>query len=328
MLGGAAVTPVLANFLQHSPFPPRGALPVVTDSDLAGLHAVARGAPGDLVWPGLFPRPPAKLARLLLAARGHFDPASLTRLAQTQYGGDRPRQARSVRRYDAHDALACALVHPGVPAVARAALVSTLLYSPDRRRGWRSRQKSWVIVRWAVQVGYVDRSLLPAVLDSGLVLPPPTPPTVRPFPEQVRGHSGALECYAAAWPRFGSHLARERASDAWIDYVGIAELGRRHFVAFGSGCRAPFVQAVFAATEHALAHGDEAAQTLVVVGLFEAVQGLAYHAGAIGDRYEAALGPQARRAWADLIEGWTGAGIRDLAAWRLKGKTEGEEKAR
>lgn len=90
----------------------------------------------------------------------------------------------------------------------------------------------------------------------------------------------------------------------------------QHFFAFACGCRAPWVGAVFSAIEQVLCHGDEGAQNLIVVGLFEAVQGVAYGAGATGDAYEAALLPRSRQAWADLIEGWTGAGIRDLSAWR------------
>ncbi len=326
---GAAVTPTLAAFLQHSPFPPTGPLPPVAESDLDELRAAARGAPGDLVWPGLFPRPPVKLARLLLAARGDFEPSQLRQLAASRYGGDLARRngPRDQRLYDAHDALACALVHPGLAASDRAALIGQLLGSPPRRRGWRSRRKSWAILRWAVRAAQLDPSCLPPSLQPSLALPPAGPLGVLPFPAQPQGHAGALDCYAAIWPRFRTHLARQRASHAWIDYVGIAELGRRHFAAFQSGCPAHWVSRVFAATEHILAHGDEPAQNLVVVGLFEAVQGLAYHAGPLGDRYEATLGPHAQKAWATLIEGWTGPGIRDLCAWRAKGQRADQPKA-
>lgn len=316
------MTPTLAAFLQHSPFPPQGALPDVIDADIDALQVVANGLPSEPVWPGLFPRPAAKLARLLLSAHGFFDPTELRRHAGTRYGGDLGRRLgpKDRRRYDAHDAFACALVHPGISAQDRAALVRDLLCATNRRRGWRSRRKSWAILRWAVQTGFLDASLLPPSLQGCLVRPPAGPAGVLPFPARPAGHDGALACYAACWPRFRTYLARQRASGEWLDYVGIADMGRRHFRAFGSGCSVPWVQGVFAATEHVLAQGDDSAQNLVVVGLFEAVQGLCYHAGAIGDRYEAALGPHARRAWADLIEGWTGAGIRDLRAWRAKGR--------
>ncbi|MDC0747401.1 hypothetical protein POL67_39085 [Polyangium sp. rjm3] len=95
-------------------------------------------------------------------------------------------------------------------------------------------------------------------------------------------------------------------------------MGRAHVHAFTSGCKAPWVQDVFDAMEHVLVHGDGEARNLVVVGLMEAVQAWAYPAGEAGNRYEAKLGPHAANAWADLIEGWTGDGIRTLDAWRRK----------
>ena len=290
-------------------------------ADLAELHVAAQGSPGQTVWPGLFPRRQAKLARLLLASQGTFDPSLLIRLAATQYGGDSKRSAKDARRYDAHDAFSCALVHPAIDAQARADLVLAVLPLRRGRRGHRSRSKSWALVRWAVQAGYVDPSRLPAAITDCLALPPPGSVHRLPLDPTPRGHAGALACFAACWPRFRTYLARQQTRDEWLDYPGIAELGHRHFAAFQQGCRAPWVQGVFDAIEHVLTHGDDPAQNLVVVGLFEAVQGDAYAAVPAGDAYEARLGPASRRAWADLIEGWTGSGIRDLAAWRKKADT-------
>lgn len=309
----------IASFLHASPFPPVGALPAVSADDVAGLRAAARGEPGQTVWPGLFPRPPVKLARLLLAARGEFDAATLREVAAGRYGGDRPRAAREARRYDAHDAFACALVHPDLDANARAALVAAVLPLKPGRRGWRSRRKSWAIVRWAAGAGYMDGVRLPPAIAASLPIQPPRARGVLPFVSTPCGPAAALDCFAARWPRFRALLMRERADGSWLDYVGIAAMGHRHFAAFEHGCQAPWVQGVFDAAEHVLAHGDEAAKNLVVVGLFEAVQGDAYRAGPAGDRYEARLGLSSLQAWADLIEGWTGTGIRDLAAWRRKG---------
>lgn len=308
----------IASFLQASPFPPVGALPAVSADDVAGLRAAARGEPGQTVWPGLFPRPPVKLARLLLAARGEFDAATLREVAVGRYGGDRPRAAREARRYDAHDAFACALVHPDLDADARAALVAAVLPLTPGRRGWRSRRKSWAIVRWAAGAGYIDGARLPPAIAASLPIQPSRARGVLPFVSSPCGPAAALDCFAARWPHFRALLARERAKGSWLDYVGIAALGHRHFASFQKGCQASWVQGVFDAAEHVLAHGDAAAKNLVVVGLFEAVQGDAYRAGPAGDRYEARLGPRSLQAWAALIEGWTGAGIRDLAAWRRK----------
>ena len=312
----------ITSFLQNSPFPPTTALPPVHAADLPILQQAAKGEPGQTVWPGLFPRPAAKLARLLLAAQGLFDAATLRSLATTRYGGDPRPGPPASRRYDAHDAFACALVHPHHDAAARAALVTTVLLPSvtSRRRGWRSRRKSWAVARWAVQTGHVDATLLPRAIVDRLALPPSGQPLLLPFLPSPRGHAGALACFAACWPRFRTHLAREQQADTWLDYVGIAELGHRHFAAFASGCPAPWVQGVFDAIEHVLTVGDDAAQNLVVVGLFEAVQGDAYRTIPAGDRYEARLGPNSQKAWADLIEGWTGQGIRTLSTWRTKPK--------
>lgn len=313
----------LEAFLQTASFPPAGPLPASTEADIPYLLSVAKGKPGQVVWPGLFPRTPAKLARMLLAARGFFDADDLLRVASTQYGGDLPIVSKETRRYDAHDAFACAMIHPHTSAQDRAALVQSVLAwsAQQRHRGWRSRRKSWEVARWAVRIGAVDPSLLPVEMAKRLAWES-APDHASECPAHPEGPMGALDCFAARWPRFRSHLQRERSCGRWLDYVGIAELGHRHFAAFASGCRQPFVQGVFDAIEHVLTFGDDAAQNLVVVGLFEAVQNDAYRAGAVGDAYEAALQTHSRAAWANLIEGWTGPGIRDLSAWRSKAKRQ------
>jgi len=306
------------SFVQHEPFPPRNPLPRCTPADLSWLVHAAEGAPGTVVWPGLFPRPPAKLARLLLAAHGHFDPAAVLGAAHAAYGSDRgkfmPGRPREHRSYHAHDALACALVHPGISQEQRQALVEKHLRKMQSSPGQRSRRKSWEVVRWAAAQGFLDPARLPADIVTELSPRPRRAPLA--MPPAPRCNEEALAVFAARWPRFRAHLARERAAEKWIDYPGIAGMGCDFFRAFASGCRAPWIGAMFEAIEHVFVHGDSVAQDLVVVGLFEAVQGAAYRAGEAGDAFEAALLPRSREAWADLIEGWTGAGIRDLAAWR------------
>ncbi|KYF97338.1 hypothetical protein BE17_44520 [Sorangium cellulosum] len=205
-------------------------------------------------------------------------------------------------------------MHPGLDPKVRAELVEATLGGSAPDRGWRSRRKSFAILRWAATNGHVDRLLLPAPLaERAAPSRPPKKPALDPHPE---GAAAAIAYFAAAWPRFRQRLHAERKHESWFDYPGIADMGRRHFHAFASGCKAPWVQAVFDAIEHVLVHGDDAAQNLVAVGLMEAVQGQAYRAGRAGNRYEAKLGPHAAKAWADLIEGWTGEGIRTLDAWR------------
>ncbi|WP_425440859.1 DUF7674 family protein [Polyangium sorediatum] len=308
----------LSSFLSATTFPPPGPLPPHDDADVPLLVRRAQGAPGAPVWPGLFPRPPAKLARLLLSSRGYFPAASVLAAAQNAYPTDAPRAPRANRVYDAHDAFACALVHPGLGPAVRAALVEATIGAEAPERGWRSRRKSFALFRWAAEHGHLDRSLLSAPLAERVEKEPPRGPkrpTLDPHPQGARG---ALACFAAVWPRFRQRLVSERKHESWFDYPGIADMGRTHAYACTSGCNAPWVQGVFDAMEHVLVHGDGEAQNLVVVGLMEAVQGWAYRAGEAGNRYEAKLGPHAAKAWADLIEGWTGDGIRTLDAWRRK----------
>ncbi|MDI1482962.1 hypothetical protein QHF84_40440 [Polyangium sp. y55x31] len=164
----------------------------------------------------------------------------------------------------------------------------------------------------------MDRALLSAPLAERVDMAPPRAPKKPALDPHPQGARGAIACFAAVWPRFRERLESERRHESWLDYTGIADMGRRHMYAFTSGCKAPWVQDVFDAMEHVLVHGDDEARNLVVVGLMEAVQTWAYRAGEAGNRYEAKLGPHSAKAWADLIEGWTGEGIRTLDAWRSK----------
>ncbi len=126
-------------------FPPSVDIPTPDDPRLrTGLIALAEGLPGDTVAHGLFPSPLTKLARLCLASIGHYPPTEVLDTARHAYDRDRP--------YCAHDAVACALVHPRIPATERAALIrhlSALTSDGQTARGWRVRKKFWRIVRWA-----------------------------------------------------------------------------------------------------------------------------------------------------------------------------------
>ena len=98
-------------------------------------------------------------------------------------------------------------------------------------------------------------------------------------------------------------------------YVSIARLGHQLCAAVLGGCRKPWVGEVFAAIERGLERGDSEAKNLLVVGLFESMQGDSYRHGP-PDLFERLLGPLGRAAWADLIEGWTGEGVRTVEHWR------------
>ncbi|UGT57207.1 hypothetical protein [Nocardia asteroides] len=128
-----------------SSFPPTVDIPAPDDPRLlAGLRALAEGLPGDTVAHGLFPSPITKLARLCLSSMAHYPPAEVLEAARRAYDTGRP--------YCAHDAVACALVHPQISAAERADLVRHLsALDPDgsAAHGWRLRKKFWRIVRWA-----------------------------------------------------------------------------------------------------------------------------------------------------------------------------------
>lgn len=139
--GGVAaeLCPLLAG-----PFPPERPLCRLDPTWRAHLRPLALGVPGEPVEHGLFPSRATKLARLLLAAAGEFPVDAVLRAAAGAFARGRP--------YHAHDAVACALVCGGAPArqILRAHLADT-----RARRGWRSRQKTHALARWAAAAGYM-----------------------------------------------------------------------------------------------------------------------------------------------------------------------------
>jgi hypothetical protein len=140
----ASDAPALFSYLAGD-FPPSGDIPVPRDARIrAGLIGLADGLPGDAVSHGVFPSPITKLARLSLASTGYFPRSEVLDAARSAYDTRHP--------YCAHDAVACALVHPDVSVGERIDLVAQLAaLGPDGRaaRGWRTRKKFWRIVRWA-----------------------------------------------------------------------------------------------------------------------------------------------------------------------------------
>lgn len=98
-------------------------------------------------------------------------------------------------------------------------------------------------------------------------------------------------------------------------YPAIADLGRPVFAAQLAGEDAKWIDAFYAIVERAMRDGDPDTQNLVVVGLFESLQGQSYHDGA-PDLVERRLGATSRRAWEELMQGWTGGDVRTVEAWR------------
>lgn len=125
-------------------FPPEGQIPVVPPALVPAVREIAMGEPGAQVRHGLFPRFTQKLARLALAAQDEY-PADLVRyMAEHAYDPVRP--------YHGHDAVACALVHPGVDA---ADLVHRVINRNLAGRGWRSRRKTNRLLAWGRRRGYL-----------------------------------------------------------------------------------------------------------------------------------------------------------------------------
>jgi hypothetical protein len=98
-------------------------------------------------------------------------------------------------------------------------------------------------------------------------------------------------------------------------YVSIASLGHELVQAVIRGDAGPARRA-FGVIERCLAAGNADTTNLMVVGLFEAMQNDAHARLEPPDALDDWLGPRSRGAWADLIEGWTGKGIRTIEQWR------------
>ncbi|WP_224243219.1 DUF7674 family protein [Hyalangium gracile] len=295
--------------LLAGPFPPDTLPGELSDDERAECVRRAKGKPGQTVEPGLFPRAEAKVARLLLAAAGYWEPNELLALA---YACDSSERSHFKKSYHAHDAFACALVHPRISPEERARLITVVL-APDKslRVGWRSRKKSWALARWAVARGFIEPTLLTPVLRHELVAP-----VAEPSPEKTAWTSrdfidALIDC------RLKWRARRGRIHAEHLYYVAIADLGRELFAALLGGCKAPWTEHVFQVIEQVFEKGDAEAQNLCVVGLFESLQGQSHGQGP-ADLIERRLGPRALAAWGDLIEGWTGQGIRSVQQWRAK----------
>jgi hypothetical protein len=127
-----------------SDFPPAGPIPSIPDGYEEAVQQLALGGPGDRVAFGLFPSPCTKLARLLLAAERRY-PADVVRpAAERAYDRNRP--------YYAHDAFACALVHPEVDAADLAERYGSFT---RHQKGHRARHKIHQLLAWARRTGYL-----------------------------------------------------------------------------------------------------------------------------------------------------------------------------
>ena len=125
-------------------FPPREPISTsIPQHMIMGIQNIAQGEPGEPVAYGLFPSRTTKLARLLLARADVYSAESVLRAARHAYDKNRSHKNRS---YYAHDAFACALVHPRIDAREVAEWHSQQLWG---RQGWRSRRKVNRLLAWA-----------------------------------------------------------------------------------------------------------------------------------------------------------------------------------
>lgn len=143
-----AAVSALAWFFRE-PYLPARPIPALPAAWLEAVQALALGAPGEPVAHGLFPSRVTKLARLLLARAGSYPAELVLDAARAAYGPERSHYRGS---YHAHDAVACAVVHPQLDA--RALLAE---YAGHTRvmRGWRSRRKTHRLLAWARAAGYL-----------------------------------------------------------------------------------------------------------------------------------------------------------------------------
>ncbi|GAA3228381.1 hypothetical protein [Actinocorallia longicatena] len=156
LLAQTAAAPVLLSVLESTAasdvlrtaaylrdaFPPTTPFPPLPPALLGPVHDLSQGLPGTPVAHGLFPSRVTKLARLLLSRHALHPAAAVLAAALSAYAPSRP--------YHAHDALACALVHPGIPPAA-------FLPGLPTRRGHRSRRKTTRLLTWAHAHGHLQR---------------------------------------------------------------------------------------------------------------------------------------------------------------------------
>lgn len=99
-------------------------------------------------------------------------------------------------------------------------------------------------------------------------------------------------------------------------YVDVSEFAAELIDNLRSGRNAGDTARAFACIEQGLLDGEPATKDLIVTGVFETLQWRAYDRLDPPDAVSGWLGPRSAQAWGDLIEGWTGAGIRTIEHWK------------
>jgi hypothetical protein len=129
-----------------APFPPPARPPKLGDSMARAIRDLAEGFPGQPVSHGLKPSRLTKLARLALSANDGYAKERVVGAARRAYRHGAP--------YHAHEAIACALLHPRVTRQEREELLRKLL-KHRLEQGGRSREKLLRLVDWASNLGLV-----------------------------------------------------------------------------------------------------------------------------------------------------------------------------
>ncbi len=137
-LGGCDATRAVCNFLS-GPWLPVGRVPLAGEPLVSWLEGIALGRPGEAVDHGKIPSRVTKLARLLLARAGAYPRRALLLAARGAYDGE----------YNAHEAVACALVAASAEGLA---IAGELVASS--RKSTSVRRTTTEVVRWAERAGY------------------------------------------------------------------------------------------------------------------------------------------------------------------------------
>jgi hypothetical protein len=104
-----------------------------------------------------------------------------------------------------------------------------------------------------------------------------------------------------------------------IEMIDLAAFGRRLVHAISQPANEAPVRQAFAIIEERIARGGAERRTLVTA-MFEAMQNEAFANLEPPDALDDHLLPRSLEAWRALIEGFTGAGVRSIAAWRARAR--------
>lgn len=115
-------------------------------------------------------------------------------------------------------------------------------------------------------------------------------------------------------PEWQSSLEKESS----MGYLIIAEIGREMMHNLIEDKNLELVKVVFQTVEEILEEnsGNIEVTSLIGAGMFEAIQNNFYDTKARPDLMREFLPPKSLKFWEDIIEGWTGHGIRTIEDWR------------